>query len=121
MIVLFGVSDRTKLYGEVEKAACARCHNEVVRGIIKETSCFTLFFLPIVPLRTQYRLICPICGDAQGLSREDFTAMVEGRTPAALGVNPISNVSDPYAGKTPTQVAYLKQMEEQRRAKELRT
>jgi hypothetical protein len=147
MFILFGFGKQTaRIYGEVPAQYCGRCHNPVSRRLTKVTTWFTLFFIPVFPYRSRYLLICPICGGAQELSREEFEEMVNGaglgeRGPSRGGVQPgdrepqegdapgagrqdsgwqsplrqrLSRIADDnakYAGKTPTQIAYLKKLE----------
>jgi hypothetical protein len=103
--------NRTKDYGVVAEAYCERCHNNVSRNMLKVTSWFTIFFIPIIPYRTMYLLVCPICGQAEQLDKETFLDL------SGQGVQYQDN---PYAGKTETQVTFLKQMEEARQARENR-
>jgi len=73
----------------------------------KVTSWFTFFFIPVIPYRTVYLLVCPICGQAEQLEKDVFLEKADQGIP-----------KDPYAGKTETQISYLKQMEELRQARE---
>jgi len=108
MFIIWGFGhNRTKDYGIEAETYCVRCHNNVGRGMYKVTSWFTFFFIPIIPYRTAYLLVCPICGQAEQLEKDVFLEK------AGQGIQ-----HDPYAGKTETQISFLKQMEELRQARE---
>lgn len=125
MFFVFGFGKQTvKNYGETPEQYCNRCHNQSPRNLTKATSWFTLFFIPVIPYRTRYMLICPICGNVQELSQEEFEeisgSLGIGKV-AARGYQGSGSAKGPqprtlsdeskYAGKTPTQIAYLKKIE----------
>ena len=81
---------------------------------MKLTTWFTLFFIPIIPYKRQYLLVCPICGQAQQVTREEFDSLAAGaveNNQSPLGQPALSSDDLKYAGKTPTQIAFLKHME----------
>jgi hypothetical protein len=51
----------TKNYGSTIPIKCTNCNNEVYYQFIKRTEWFTLFFIPIFPLKINDYLLCPIC------------------------------------------------------------
>ena len=134
MFIIWGFGKKTvKSYGLMPIRACGRCNNQIQYEILKVTTWFTLFFIPIIPYRTERFLVCPICHAAQEVSKEDFerllAMMANGDVPAPAtpDIQPQAAPSPQaaqmaenlkYAGKTPTQIEYLKQMEaaEQERA-----
>lgn len=119
MFILFGFGHRTsKSYGSVTQNICANCKNYVKREVVKFTSWFTLFFIPIIPYSTEYALCCPICKRAEQLSKAEFNEIID----EGLIISDVDNKSDKdkYRGKTETQIAYLKQMEEFKAERELR-
>ena len=118
LFIIWGFGhNRTKSFGVVGAAVCGRCNNNVQRGLLKVTTWFTLFFIPVIPYRTMYLLICPICGQPEELTKESFLEMAGQADGMPIG-HADSRPVDKYAGKTETQIAYLKQMEELRQAKE---
>jgi len=133
LFIIWGFGKKTvKSYGLMPMRACGRCNNQIQCEILKVTTWFTLFFIPIIPYRTERFLVCPICRAAQEVAKEDFERLLamlaSGEMPAAPDTH--ANQAQPspqaaqmaenlkYAGKTPTQIEYLKQMEaaEQERA-----
>ena len=62
----------TKDYGPILTQACPRCNNTTAWRLIKETSWFTLFFIPLIPYSTKKILACPICSESNELSDTQF-------------------------------------------------
>ena len=114
MFIIWGMGHRTtKIAGIAAESLCGRCNNMTARRVIKLTSWFTLFFIPIIPYRRQYLLVCPICGQARPLTKAEFDSLTgaEAGSQAFAGQPVFSPDEMKYAGKTPTQIAYLKHME----------
>lgn len=108
-MIIFGWGKVTKkLLGTIGSLQCGHCNNESEWQLCVFRIWFTLFFIPIIPYRTTYCMVCPICNSYVEISRERFeelkSALNEGIDDAIK-----------YAGKTPTQISYLKAMEEQKR------
>ena len=111
MFFIFGFGHRKFEQKSVIKGSCQRCNNHVDKGLVKATSWFTLFFVPLVPYSTKYIIVCPICNNAVELPKEEFDRIVSG------AANAPDYPEQSFAGKTPTQINYLKQMEEYERNK----
>jgi len=98
----------------MSESGCGRCNNHTARQIIKLTMWFTLFFIPIIPYSKRYLLVCPICGQAQELTKPEFDSLtgVFNNSKTPFDQQPAYSSDDiKYAGKTPTQIAFLKHME----------
>ena len=115
MFIIGGVRRTTKIMGVMSESLCGRCNNRTARKIMKLTTWFTFFFIPIIPYRRQYLLVCPICGLAQQLTKAEFNSLVEtaanNQAPSSAQVIDLMSDDMKYAGKTPTQIAFLKHME----------
>jgi len=114
MFIIWGFGKRTiRRYGKINQSVCRHCNNTVQRELVKVTTWFTLFFIPIIPYRIERFLVCPICGITQKLSKQEFEEFLSGGVQAAEPVTASYHDSDEYkyAGKTPVQIEYLKQME----------
>ena len=114
MFIIWGIGHRTtKIAGIMTESLCGRCNNRTARKLIKLTSWFTIFFIPVIPYSRQYLLVCPICGQAQQLTKAEFDSLANaGINDPAPGGSPAFLSDDiKYAGKTPTQIAFLKHME----------
>jgi len=139
MFFIFGFGSQTsKKYGSMPEQLCGRCRNQVARPITKVTSWFSLFFIPLIPYKSRYMLICPICSDDREVDRFEFDEILRninpeahgggssgGKTmggsgsgwgaPASQGGKPTSD-AEKYAGKNAQQIAFLKKMEAAERA-----
>lgn len=118
MFIIWGFGYKTvKSFGTVAERPCENCKNRVNDEILKVTTWFTLFFIPILPYRKEFLLVCPICRNALKISKVDFEMIVDGNPAQNFNIlGESSSVSalnkDKYAGKTETQISYLKQLEE---------
>ena len=65
-----------KTVGPIHEVTCANCNNTKHWILEKSTEWVTLFFIPIIPSRTQYYVFCPICQQGKLLSKEEFNEMV---------------------------------------------
>ncbi len=69
--------------GKVEKYVtrktvhCFHCNNDTPWILEKTKYYVSLFFIPVVPVKTQYRFYCPICGNTRQLEKEEFNRMVK--------------------------------------------
>lgn len=114
-MIIFGFGKITrKIIGRIMEKQCNYCNQLSIWELCLVRTWFTLFFIPIIPYKKQYMLMCPHCGSYMALSKEQFeemkmrTVSQGGSTQAFAG-----ELSDEikYPGKTPTQIAYIKQME----------
>ena len=125
-MIIFGFGRRTtRRFGPYEGGACRSCGKSAYSELLKVTTWFTLFFIPVIPYRFEFLLACPVCGYAVKISKVDFEKLTEGRPAlprdiSVLGEGP--SVDDmKYAGKTPTQIAYLKSIEDRDKRKNSET
>ena len=134
MFFVFGWGMQTvKNLGEVSIYHCNHCNNDRPWTLHIRRTWFTLFFIPIIPYSTQRFMICPICKNGVLLNQQQFNdlkAMAEcntdfnknkitqeeysNRMSQLASVNSNANSSDEMssAGKTETQLNYLRQMKE---------
>lgn len=61
---------KTKHYGPVQKQQCQNCFNEDYWSLYKQSTWFTLFFIPVFPYKSEYYFLCPIC--SQGLMLDNY-------------------------------------------------
>ena len=138
MFLIFGFGKQTfKEYGKTESRTCGHCHKTTALILVRVTSWFTLFFIPLIPYSNKYVLMCPLCNGFQEVSKEELGAVVRelkpmsGEEPADIGYsgdsageaadwfgqgddkmdgNDIFAPADRYAGKNQTQIAYLEKL-----------
>lgn len=141
MFIFFGWGKQTiKKHGPVFKNHCDRCNNEELWQLYTRKTWFTLFFIPVIPYSTEYIVACPVCSFGAVITEAKFQelkAIAEGNMDSEdkkydendykSKINQIlKQKSNNYnqkgsfelSGKTETQINYLRQMEEIRRAKE---
>lgn len=61
-MIIFGWGKQTIwTIGAVFKQLCSNCNNEDYWVLIRRTTWFTLFFIPVIPYNTEWLLLCPVC------------------------------------------------------------
>ena len=77
MIIFFGQRWTSTPFGQIE-LACPRCGKQTVHSAQYVSGKFTLFFVPVLPLHSQYQVICNLCGykrKALGMLRAQLEAL----------------------------------------------
>jgi hypothetical protein len=69
MFFLFGIRTKAKSIGQVERP-CSKCARLTMQNAVKSQRWFTLFFIPVIPLGSNYVLRCGVCGLATKASPE---------------------------------------------------
>lgn len=60
-MIIWGWRKLRKIMLEVEEMECDHCHNVSRFKLVRLTSWFTLFFIPLIPLKSEYFISCSIC------------------------------------------------------------
>lgn len=76
MILLFGTRARDALI-VIVTFACLRCGVTAPQRVLHRTLRFTLFFVPLIPLRSTYRVACPTCGLETRLTKDQAMHALE--------------------------------------------
>jgi len=67
---------KTKQYGEEREATtCGRCNNIIKRVYLRDKTYATIFFIPAIPYKTEYFLVCPICSCAEQFTAQQFQSI----------------------------------------------
>ncbi|GAB3799602.1 zinc-ribbon domain-containing protein [Micromonospora zhanjiangensis] len=74
MIILFGFRTSVHRLG-VATFVCRNCGNAAGQVVSRRVTKFTLFFIPLIPVRTKYGTQCTFCGAAYDISREEATRL----------------------------------------------
>lgn len=77
MIFIFGYHPITSTVGPVEERECPNCHNTKHWMLGKMTYYINLFFIPVIPTRTDYYKYCPVCKFRQEVTVEDYRSSKE--------------------------------------------
>jgi len=73
MFVIFGLSQsKPEVAKSSEYRECPKCYNQRFWNLMHERTNFSLFFLPIFPVKNKYYLACPICNYGIQMSKEDY-------------------------------------------------
>lgn len=71
-MLIFGYGPRPpRDHGEVAPATCASCSNEVWFRYLSARNFVSLFFVPLIPVRTEGFLLCPSCGYQRALDTRE--------------------------------------------------
>ena len=65
---------KTEVLGPVEKRLCPRCNNEDFWELHRLKDYATLFFVPVIPYKTQHLLVCPVCQAAYDVEPGELEA-----------------------------------------------
>lgn len=72
MFFIFGIGDRKQKHlGNTALMDCPRCGNTSSWPVHLEKTYFSLFFIPLIPYRTEYLLSCPVCRETRAISPEE--------------------------------------------------
>jgi len=78
MFIVWGSRVFHKVLGRTQKSyVCGNCSNENWFEVIKITTWFTLFFIPVFPFSFKYFVGCPICDKGNYITEDDAKQLVE--------------------------------------------
>jgi hypothetical protein len=102
MPIIFGIKRKAYRLATVF-AVCGLCHTPAAQAVARVRTFFSLFFIPVVPLTSQYRTTCTMCGQSVKITNEhadQLVASVQGATPQPPLAAPAfgSAPADPPAG-----------------------
>jgi len=72
--IVWGTRRRKKTLGFADVHKCSNCNNAKAFLVINVKEWFTLFWIPIFPVSSQYFLMCPICGYGAQITKEQALA-----------------------------------------------
>ncbi|MET8066191.1 zinc-ribbon domain-containing protein [Micromonospora sp. NPDC005686] len=70
MFFIFGLRTKVVRSGVVT-AVCRNCGNQAAQVITRRSTKFSLFFVPLIPVRTRYAQQCTFCGAEYDISRAE--------------------------------------------------
>ncbi|MBB5111790.1 zinc-ribbon domain-containing protein [Micromonospora echinospora] len=70
MFFIFGLRTKVVRSGVVTEV-CRNCGNQAAQVITRRVTKFSLFFVPLIPLRTRYSQQCTFCGAEYDISRAE--------------------------------------------------
>jgi hypothetical protein len=115
-MLIFGWGYRTiKQYGIVGKSKCNICKLVTNWQLVKVTTWFTLFFIPIIPVSVNRIVICTNCNKGHKVDKQTFDKLLN----IVKSNKNNANMEDmQYYNKTETQMNYLREMEAFRKEKD---
>ncbi|OYT16478.1 MAG: zinc-ribbon domain-containing protein [Bacteroidetes bacterium 4572_77] len=73
MFVIFGLDDaKPEIFTTRTEKYCNHCHNTSFWQAAKHQSRISLFFIPLIPIKTKYYFLCPICKNGEEISQDYF-------------------------------------------------
>ncbi|QUH27449.1 AAC(3) family N-acetyltransferase [Vallitalea guaymasensis] len=115
-MLIFGWGYKTiKKYGIIGKSKCNICKLVTNWQLVKVTTWFTLFFIPIIPVSVKRMIICTNCNGGHIVDKQTFDKLFNIIKSNKGNIN-LQEMQ--YYNKTETQKNYLKEMEEFRRSKD---
>lgn len=79
-MIIFGTR-RTATQLAMVILTCANCHRSAANAVVRTVTKFTLFFVPLFPIRTRYTTQCTACGFAMDVDKGQAQQLA--RQPAA--------------------------------------
>ncbi|MEO3778190.1 zinc-ribbon domain-containing protein [Micromonospora sp. B11E3] len=70
MFFIFGLRTRVDRSGVVRQV-CRNCGNDAAQVVTRRSTKFTLFFVPLIPVRTRYVQQCTFCGAQYDVPRAE--------------------------------------------------
>lgn len=70
MLVIFGLSRKDRPMGLVG-LRCAVCGHPGPQSLVHRRTRFTLFFVPVLPLRARHLTHCPTCGTTRTIGGDE--------------------------------------------------
>ena len=117
-MIIFGWGKVTKKFvGGVMTRSCDYCNEKGVWQLALIRTWFTLFFIPIIPYSKKYCIMCPKCGSYISLTQEQYNEIKNELESSNVNRENKESYNEDipdsvkYAGKTQTQINYLKHME----------
>jgi zinc-ribbon family len=76
MLVIFGIKRLVRRLATMF-AVCGQCGSPAAQVIVRRSTWFSLFFIPVIPLGSKYSSTCTLCGTATRLDKDQALHMVE--------------------------------------------
>jgi hypothetical protein len=109
MFIIFGIKRMMRRLATVF-AMCGQCGTPAAQVVVRRSTWFSLFFIPVIPLGSKYSSTCTLCGMATRLDKDQALHMValSQQTPASN--QPLQSGQQPQPGVPQPEVAPAPQM-----------
>jgi hypothetical protein len=75
MFLIFGIKRLNRRLATM-LAICGQCTTPAAQVIVRTSTWFSLFFIPVIPLGSKYRSTCTLCGVSVKLDKAQALQMV---------------------------------------------
>jgi hypothetical protein len=75
MIFVVGYHPVRKVLGPIGERECPNCSNNKHWLLQKTTEFISLFFIPLIPTRTKYQTLCPVCNFNEEPKAEELSKL----------------------------------------------
>ena len=100
MFILFGFRRKAQRLAVV-LSLCASCHTPAAQAVTRIRNFFTLFFIPVLPLGSNYRTTCTLCGATFRINKEQADHLVASAQAQAPSPYPTTPPHPPLDPQTP--------------------
>ncbi|HEY7946975.1 MAG TPA: zinc-ribbon domain-containing protein, partial [Acidimicrobiales bacterium] len=87
MFLIFGIKRMARRLATVF-SLCGHCGSPAAQVVSRRTTWFSLFFIPIIPLRFTYVVTCTLCGASSKVDKAQALQMVAAATQQAQAPSP---------------------------------
>jgi predicted nucleic acid-binding protein len=84
MLIIFGIRRKAYRLATVF-AVCSLCHTPAAQAVARVRTFFSLFFIPLIPLTSRYRMTCTMCGQSVSITAADASQLVAAAQAQARG------------------------------------
>ena len=105
MPIIFGIRRKAYRLATVF-AVCRVCSSTAAQAIVKVRAFFTLFFVPLVPLNSTYRVTCTLCGQTSKVTKDEADQAVAHASAVAQAAEPAPNFPPPAASFPPPATSF---------------
>ncbi|MEJ2888393.1 zinc-ribbon domain-containing protein [Actinomycetospora aeridis] len=95
MLIIFGTR-RTVTQLALVVLTCVNCHRSAANAVIKAVTKFTLFFIPLFPVRTRYATQCTACGFLMWIDKGQAEQLASGPAAPPAGPPPLPGQYQAY-------------------------
>jgi hypothetical protein len=75
MFLIFGIKRLKKRLATI-LALCGQCHSPAAQVVVRVSTWFSLFFIPVIPLGSKYVSTCTLCGQSVKVDKAQALQMV---------------------------------------------
>lgn len=93
-MIIFGTR-RTVTQLALIVLTCANCHRSAANAVLKAVTKFTLFFIPLFPVRTRYATQCTACGFLMWIDKGQAEQLASGPAAPPAGPPPMPGQYQP--------------------------